>query len=143
MTMATNNPAWEEFLALCEEHGGPAFTKAIAQHVGLEAIATLRYQARRGNTTAAKYLADRWLGEPILPFHERVETMNAEEVREALIARYMAYWGWTREYAEEMHWKADAAMTRRTSGADQRDGEHTDGSDRRAGSIRAVSSRGD
>ena len=82
--------AWSEFLELCEAHGGPSFTQAIAQAIGLEAIATLRYQARRGNTAAAKYLCDRWLGEPVLPFEDRVQQMNREDARAALRVRHLA-----------------------------------------------------
>lgn len=89
--MPTNSPdPWQAFTEFCEQFGGPTFSVALQEALGLRAIASLLRQSDRGNTTAAKYLCDRWLGQPEMPFSARIEGMTEAEVREALLERTRA-----------------------------------------------------
>ena len=85
------NNAWDDFVSFCEQFGGTEFSLAVQQALGLEAIAILRQQALRGNTRAAMYLCDRWLGQPELPITAQMNDMSADEIHAELTRR-----GWRR-----------------------------------------------
>jgi hypothetical protein len=93
------SPAWEEFAELCEEFGGEEFTAKMQRRLGLEGLAEVRYQARRGSLDAAKTLLVHWVGQPALPIDMRTQAMmSPDEVRAAMLQLYRDQ-GFTEEEA--------------------------------------------
>ena len=84
-----SNDPWDAFVEFCEGFGGPTFSAQVQQAMGLRALANLQYQSDRGNTTASKYLADRWLGLPAMSPTESAKVATEEEARERLVQIYI------------------------------------------------------
>lgn len=96
-----------------EEAEAVEFDIRVMQRAALEGLAGLLFLARRNDPTACRYLVDRWMGEPILPFGERTKTMTREEVRAEFIQRWQQAWGWTDEEASAMWDRYESRMSRR------------------------------
>lgn len=95
----------EEFRDLAEGASTDAlgrrilFTEELMRCLAGEALATIRYHAKRGSLRAAMYLVDRCLGVPDQPFSQTVEQMTPEEAEAALLAEYRRQ-GFTEEVCQ-------------------------------------------
>ncbi len=56
--------------------------------LALEALATIRFLARRGHFNAAKFLVDRCLGQAEVPFTEQAQRLTEEQTTEKLYQLY-------------------------------------------------------
>jgi hypothetical protein len=85
---SAEDQVWETFFAICGEVGNEAFTEQIRQRLGMRALAHQVERMENGCPRAIKDVADRCLGLPEAPFSARIDTMSADEVRQALRERY-------------------------------------------------------
>jgi hypothetical protein len=94
--------------------GDANWTTQEAQRVAQLGMKTLEKLASRGDKQAAAILAKGGGPEPMLTLPEQAETMTPEQVRETMIARYLAAWPWLpREEIERM---VDAVCKRQGAG---------------------------
>lgn len=76
-------------------------SKRLITALALEALATIRFLARRGHFNAAKFLVDRCLGQAEAPFSEQTQRLSDEEATERLYLLYRKK-GYTEAIARRM-----------------------------------------
>ena len=73
---------WEEFVqanAHVNDDGQLIWSERLIRALADDGLATLRYLARGGDREAARLLVDRLLGEPDMPYREKVKKMNEQQ----------------------------------------------------------------